>query len=663
MMEKTKYDMLLEEIWDIMWKEHGGEDIKLAVKIRSPYERIGTVTEILRNAAEKSSLSRFNGALYCFTGQIYEMVSWRDVKNVVYDLMKRMECPMSDFQKKDSIVRDVIDVLEKTQVEVRNEIVVFNNCVLDTDTMQTYPHSKDLVQITKLNYDYDPDAKVFMWHQFLNDVLPDEQRQTILQMFLGAVFVDRSLAKIETMLILKGSGSNGKSVVFETVMGVLGRDNVSNFGLGALVGGNDRKMNIATMNGKRLNYCSEIQMKEFGTSSDSLKAIISGEPIEARRIYGGNFTARNIPLLMANANQLPYLKDISHGMARRLCVLSFDVEITKDRQNRSLAKDLEDEYPAIFNWMMEGRKMFVDNGYKLLVNHDLEDAIEEYQSEYDSALKFMQDMGFKRQISEDVTDIMPRWMSLSSLHTRYLRWCTANHIDQVHNKIQFSRTLATAGWRKKSGQYGVEFCIYGKVTLKDLQMMGTDKAQRIRQQMAVEKIFRVEGRDYAQGMRAAGKACGVCEAVIQRLSYQGKLMQATTYADGRPLYDIEKILKVLRDEGLFLDTRERHIKACTEAQLKYMRGLFNAAMKYNELPFRKYKKTNVPRIDGTIRVDDTMTIEEARAKAAAGDFTGADGEKVVPQGSMDWLTEGAEDIIDETDDGYEEGSRQTASVD
>ena len=65
----------------------------------------------------------------------------------------------------------------------------------------------------------------------------------------------------------------------------------------------------------------------------------------------------------------------------------------------------------------------------------------------------------------------------------------------------------------------------------------------------------------------------------------------------------------------------------------------------------------MPRIDGTIRVDDTMTIEEARAKAAAGDFTGADGETVVPQGSMDWLTEGAEDIIDETGDGYEEGSR------
>jgi len=644
-MDKPKYDMLLEEIWGIMMSEYDGKDIEVAVKIRSPYERIGTITEILRSAAEKSSLSRFNGALYCFTGQIYEMVSWRDVKNVVYDLLKRMKVPMGDFKNKDAIVRDVIDVLEKNPPEVRNEIVVFNNCVLNTDTMETFPHSRDFVQITKLDYDYDPEAKIFLWYQFLNEVLPDFQRQQILQQFLGAVFVDRSLAKIEKMLILKGSGSNGKSVVFETVMGVLGRDNVSNFGLGVLLSGNDRKMNIATMNGKRLNYCSEIQIKEFGNYSDSLKAIISGEPIEARRIYGGNFTARNIPLLMANANQLPYLKDISHGMARRLCVLSFDVEITRDRQNKSLAHEMREEYPAIFNWIIEGRKAFVASGYKLPVNHDLEDAVEEYQSEYDSALKFLQDSGFKRQMTDSVTDIVPRWMSLSSLYMRYLKWCSANHVQDVHSKVMFSRTLATAGWRKRQSQYGIEFGVYGKITLSDLQMMGEDRAQKIRQQMIIEKIFRAEGRDYAQGQKAAAKACGVGEYVIQRLAYQGKLTTCITYADGRPLYDIAKTLDVLRREGLFLDTREKHIQACTEAELKYMRGKFNAAMKYNELPFRKYKISNVPRLDGTIRVDDTMTIEEAREKAANGDFSGADDFNKPEDngGALDYLTEGAEE--------------------
>lgn len=644
-MDRTKYDMLLEEVWDIAYSEYQGKDMEVAVKIRSQYERLGTITEILRSAAEKSSLSRWNGALWCFTGQIYEMVSWRDVKNVVYDLMKRMKCPMSDFIRKDAITRDVIDALEKSPMEIRNEIVVFRNCVLDTDTMETHPHSKEYIQVSKLDYDYDPEARIFLWYQFLNEVLPDKTRQMILQMFLGAVFIDRSLAKIESMLILLGSGSNGKSVVFETVMGVLGRDNVSNFGLGALIGSSDRKMNIASMNGKRLNYCSEIQLKEFGQGSDSLKAVISGEPIEARRIYGGNFTARNIPLLMANANQLPYLKDMSHGMARRLCVLSFDVEIPKDKQNKALAHDLKDEYPAIFNWLMEGRQMFVDNGYRLPVNHDLEDAVEDYKAEYSTPLKFMLDNGWKRQADPNMTDITPRWMSLTSLYERYLRWCTANRVSDVMSKVAFSRTLRTAGWRHRSGAYGVEFGCYGKVTLNDLQMRG-DNAQRMREKMAIEKIFRAEGRDYAQGRVAAGKACGVSQATITRLVDQGKLSHAITYVENRPLYDIALTLEVLRKEGWFLDTREKHLMAATEAQLKYMRGMFNAAMRYHELPFRKYKITNVMRVDGTIRVDDTMTIEEARAKAARGDYSGADDAADSETNELGYLTEGVENLKD-----------------
>ena len=505
--------------------------------------------------------------------------------------------------------------------------------------METHEHSKEFVQVTKLEYDYNPEATTFMWYQFLNEVLPDKTRQMVLQMFLGAVFIDRSLAKIESMLILLGSGSNGKSVVFETVMGVLGRDNVCNFGLGALIGGNDRKMNIASMNGKRLNYCSEIQLKEFGAGSDSLKAIISGEPIEARRMYGSNFTARNIPLLMANANQLPYLKDMSHGMARRLCVLSFDVEIPKDKQNRSLARDLRDEYPAIFNWIMEGRKQFVANNYKLPVLHDLEDAVEDYKSEYSTPLKFMMDMGWKRQADPNLTDIAPRWMSLSSLYERYLRWCTSNHVDDVLTKVAFSRTLRTAGWRHKNSTYGVEFGCYGKVTLTDLQMQG-DKAQKMREKMMIEKIFRAEGRDYAQGRIAAAKACGVGQSIITRLCDQGKLTHAISYVEERPLYDIALVLEVLRKEGYFLDTREKHLQAATEAELKYMRGMFNSAMKYHELPFRKYKRTNVPRLDGSIRVDDTMTIEEARAKAAAGDFSGADDFNKSEDSGLSYLTEG-----------------------
>ncbi|MEB3372615.1 hypothetical protein SFC43_01335 [Bacteroides sp. CR5/BHMF/2] len=125
----------------------------------------------------------------------------------------------------------------------------------------------------KCSYDYNPEEHIFLWKQFIDEVLPDEGWQHVFQEFLGSIFIDRRTAKIETMLVLRGSGSNGKSVVFETIMGILGRDNVSNFGIGALITGTERKKNIAYINGKRLNYCSEIQALEIGRIVTFLKAL------------------------------------------------------------------------------------------------------------------------------------------------------------------------------------------------------------------------------------------------------------------------------------------------------------------------------------------------------------------------------------------------------
>lgn len=225
-------------------------------------------------------------------------------------------------------------------------------------------------------------------------MLPDEGWQHVFQEFLGSIFIDRRTAKIETMLVLRGSGSNGKSVVFETIMGILGRDNVSNFGIGALITGTERKKNIAYINGKRLNYCSEIQALEIGRDSDVLKSLISGEPTEARPMYGDNFTAYDIPLLMANANQMPYLKDWSYGMKRRICILPFEIEIPIARQRKSLARDLEREYSAIFNWILEGRDRFISNGYKLSENKKLDKVMDEYQAESSTVMKFMYQMNY-----------------------------------------------------------------------------------------------------------------------------------------------------------------------------------------------------------------------------------------------------------------------------
>ena len=69
-------------------------------------------------------------------------------------------------------------------------------------------------------------------------------------------------------------------------------------------------------------------------------------------------------------------------MRRRICIIPFEVEIPgKARQKKELSRDLEAEYPAIFNWILEGRDRFIANGYKLTDSKELENVMDEYQSE------------------------------------------------------------------------------------------------------------------------------------------------------------------------------------------------------------------------------------------------------------------------------------------
>ena len=149
--------------------------------------------------------------------------------------------PNGDYSRVEGVLKVCKRVVAGKALKPDNAIVVFNNCVFDMSARRAHSFNSRWVQTTCVPYDYKPEEHIFLWRMFLDEVLPDKNMQKVLQEFLGSIFVDRRVAKMETMLVLRGSGSNGKSVVFETIMGILGRENVSNFGIGALITGNERK--------------------------------------------------------------------------------------------------------------------------------------------------------------------------------------------------------------------------------------------------------------------------------------------------------------------------------------------------------------------------------------------------------------------------------------
>ena len=596
------------------------DKLKEALEGKRPADRIGMFQDLLIDAIKASTLCCFNGRPYYYGGRIYEQLG-REGWDAFYSLVKAVadKCQMQpgDKTKLESVCKVCRREVSLKELKVDNHIIVLQNGVLDVEKGTFHKFSSRFHQVTQMSFDYNPDEVPFLWKDiFLDRVLPDEGYQKVLQEFMGAIFIDRDKAKIEKMLILKGAGSNGKSVVFETLKGLLGEENIKTIPLSELIGGSERKQNIASINGKRLNYCSEIQTQEFGKNVDALKALISGEPFEVRLVYINNFTARNIPLLMANANRMPYIKDWSHGLSRRIIILPFDVVLEEHEQNKQLSAELRKEYPAILNWILAGRQRLIANDYQFSVSQKLVDTVEEYQSESSTVLAFMKAKDYHRALLEIRKE--PRWLEARQLFYAYVKWCAENEITPESQK-KFSMVLAEAGFGKRRTSEGVSYAVY------------------VTSERPIKEEFKPKNEiGEVEGMENLAHYCHVSRQTIEKMVRNGLLDHCSRMEGRRYWFDLAESRKAVKK---FLKGDKRYDDGKVTNELKADRRAFNKYMKKIDAPFRKYDKPN-PHAKGIIYVTDEFNYQ--RDKDNYAEFL-----KFVPKADGGFEEAPQKDILDD----------------
>lgn len=339
--------------------------------------------ELIRSLPQQFScvpMGELNGRLYYWNGRYYEPMGRELFNDYVYRFMCSCNVQPEAFNVLPLIQDKCYDTAMCHRLKINPDVFIFKNGVMDLKTKTfTKDFTPDAVQINAVDYDYEVNEPL-VWKDFLSQVLPDKPSQDTLQMFLGATLMSRQEAKLEKMLVLYGTGSNGKSVVFETVKGVLGEDSVSYFGINDFINENERGQSIASCNGRRLNYCSEIRaFLGKDVCDDTLKELISGEPMTVRPKYGKeNITVREIPLLMANTNWNMARMDMSPALRRRITQLCFNVTVPMEIQDKRLHKKLEAEYAGIFAWIVDGMEKLRGNDYKFPDEEALPTPKEEY---------------------------------------------------------------------------------------------------------------------------------------------------------------------------------------------------------------------------------------------------------------------------------------------
>ena len=362
-------------------------------KISQKIQRVLTVQEVLRVASELNcGLCRSQDFVYAYNGEFWQLLDRNELETFLGEASGRLgvdSITARDYEFKTKLLKQFMADAYLPKPEANGETVLINlkNGTFEFNGQKTKLRKFDRKDFLtyQLQFEYQPKATCLKWQAFLTEVLPDESKQNVLAEYIAYVF---TVLKLEKTLILYGTGANGKSVVFEVINALLGKENVSNYSLESLCENYFRAM-IAN---KLLNYSSDISNR---LQSDKFKLMTSGEPIEARLPYGQPMMLTNYARLAFNCNELP--KDVEHTEAffRRFLIIPFDVTIPENKRNPNLAKEIiASELSGVFNWVLDGlKRLLKHNGFTPC---DAVDKMREtYRRESDSVAMFLDDEGYK----------------------------------------------------------------------------------------------------------------------------------------------------------------------------------------------------------------------------------------------------------------------------
>ena len=585
--------MAHEAIIEHIVENADASSVSSALGVSGRNERQDAIGRVVRDAVRKAPLVTISGEPHAYVPSqgIYVRFSFNDMGDALYDALRRLGVKDGDFLRIDQYVKLAMRVVGTKEARIDPSIVVMLNGVYDTSDHKLKKYDSGFISTSRVDYSYVPRHHSEQWSVFLSQVLPNRDHQKLLQEAIAMAYVDRTRVKLEYLTILKGSGANGKSVVFGTVMKLIGRDNVSTFSVGDLINSN-RERNIAACNGKRMNYCSEIRTSEINTgNADAFKALVSGEPVMAKALYQNPFMAYNIPVLIANANSLPKITDPSLSIQRRILIIPFDVYIDAMEQDKEILRYIEDDISGVFNWVMEGLCRLQNNGYRLSVPKDIEDLVSEYISEYSSVSKWLRDRRIFARWNEACS---PNNVdaSLVSLYLDYKDWCYANCEDYVQRGA-FARDLVGKGYTKRRKAEGVYFNFFIAMSEEEYRTKLVCEAVEMQKDKGVtdvEVTAHDDGRVRVRGVTDTERYLGLPPDSLLYYYRSGDLEGTYKISRNLPLFDVKMLQNRLAEIGYYRNVKEngRLIKRQTIVKGQTEARKFNMEMEMRGLPFFKY---------------------------------------------------------------------------
>lgn len=308
------------------------------------------------------------------------------------------------------------------------------NGTIDLRDGELRAHKQSDMMTMVTSVDYDPCAKCPRWEEFLERVQPDEELRLWIQRYLGYALTGD--VREQCLSFFYGGGSNGKSVLIDVVLRILG-----DYGLRAADGlvlakhGESHPTELADLEGKRFVVCSEIEQGRTWAEA-LIKRITGDQTITARRMRMDFYTFPSTHKLVVAANTRPIVRGTDHGIWRRMRLVPWLVRIPDAEQNQELPEQLyAEEAPGILAWLVRGCLAWQRMG--LGGSQAIEEATAEYRKNQDLLGRWIDE---RCEVGE------PLWHATSSLYESFAGWCKEEGMrDPWHRNTWRERMLERDG--------------------------------------------------------------------------------------------------------------------------------------------------------------------------------------------------------------------------
>lgn len=331
----------------------------------------------------------------------------------------------------------------KDQADPR--FIRFRNGVLDIETLELLPADAEHIVLNEIPHDWNPEARSELVDTTFNAIAQGDPAiiANLWEMFGLSMYRGHEVSR---MILLQGSGANGKSTLLDVLKYVLGDDNCFSLSIHEL----GEKFQLVPTMGKFAIIGDDISNDAVNARSCAImKKFVTGEAVSDQYKGGVTFQFSPYATLIYSCNEIPKFADATHGFERRVHPIPLTARFSPGdegydpRLKAKLCTEECAEYAVLK--AVEALRGCLDR-LTLTPNRLSDEMRNDILQENDCVV------GFVKEMKRAAYDFVGK--AVSDVYGKFTKWCEGAGIEPL-SQGTFSRRLCNHEGLRSRGSNGV----------------------------------------------------------------------------------------------------------------------------------------------------------------------------------------------------------------